>query len=91
MAKAHSRIKTREGHFLADDICNFNAGFFMAPREVAAMEPQQRGLMEITYHALKKAGLSQEDVAGTRTSVHVGYFNSDFTTMQFRDAQNISK
>jgi acyl transferase domain-containing protein len=55
------------------------------------MDPQQRGLMENTYHAFENAGLRLEDVAGTKTSVHVGCFTSDFATMQFRDAQSIPK
>lgn len=55
------------------------------------MDPQHRGLMETTYHAFENAGLRLEDVSGTRTSVHVGCFTSDFATMQFRDVQNIAK
>ncbi|RYO87630.1 hypothetical protein DL762_004174 [Monosporascus cannonballus] len=90
--RRQNTINTREGHFLAGDIRNFDAGFFsMAPHEVAAMDPQHRGLMETTYHAFENAGLRLEDVAGSRTSVHVGCFTSDFATMQFRDVQNIAK
>ncbi|RYP80319.1 hypothetical protein DL770_006266 [Monosporascus sp. CRB-9-2] len=50
--RRQNTINTREGHFLAGDIRNFDAGFFsMAPHELAAMDPQHRGLMEMTYHA----------------------------------------
>jgi len=55
------------------------------------MDPQQRGLMETAYHAFENAGLRTEDIAGTKTSVHVGCFTSDFATLQFRDAQHIPK
>ncbi|KKY29358.1 putative polyketide [Diaporthe ampelina] len=55
------------------------------------MDPQQRAIMECTYHALENAGLRLQDVAGTRTSVHIGCFTSDFATMQFRDTQEIPK
>lgn len=63
----------------------------MAPHEVGAMDPQHRGIMETTYHAFENAGLRLEDVKGSRTSVHVGCFTSDFAQMQFRDAQSIPK
>lgn len=63
----------------------------MAPHEAESMDPQQRAIMECTYHALENAGLRLQDVAGTRTSVHIGCFTSDFATMQFRDTQEIPK
>lgn len=63
----------------------------MAPHEAGSMDPQQRGLMETTYHAFENAGLRIEDVAGSKASVHIGCFTSDYATMQFRDAQNIPK
>lgn len=63
----------------------------MAPHEVVSMDPQHRGLMETTYHAFENAGLRMKDVAGSKTSVHVGCFTSDFASMQSRDMQNIPK
>jgi acyl transferase domain-containing protein/NADPH:quinone reductase-like Zn-dependent oxidoreductase/ubiquinone/menaquinone biosynthesis C-methylase UbiE len=63
----------------------------MAPHEVGSMDPQQRGLMETTYHALENAGLTLEDVSGSKTSVHVGCFTNDWAHMQLRDTQNIPK
>jgi acyl transferase domain-containing protein len=47
--------------------------------------------METTYHPFENAGLRMEDVAGSKTSVHVGCFTSDFATMQTRDAQSMPK
>lgn len=86
------QITTQNGHFLQSDIKGFDAGFFsMAPHEAGSMDPQQRAIMECTYHALENAGLRLQDVAGTRTSVHIGCFTSDFATMQFRDTQEIPK
>ncbi|KAK8023703.1 polyketide synthase [Apiospora rasikravindrae] len=83
-------INSQDGHFLNSDIKNFDAGFFsVAPHEAGSMDPQQRGMMETTFHAFESAGLRMEDVAGTRTSVHIGCFTSDFATIQFRDAQSI--
>ncbi|KAF2752775.1 reducing type I polyketide synthase [Pseudovirgaria hyperparasitica] len=85
-------IAARKAHFLGSDIRNFDAGFFaMAPHEVIAMDPQQRALMEATYHAIENAGLSLKDVSGTKTSVHVGSFAHDFAQMQSRDTQSMPK
>ncbi|KAI0015454.1 reducing type I polyketide synthase [Xylariomycetidae sp. FL0641] len=90
--KKLNTITSREGHFVDGDTKNFDAGFFsMAPHEVGSMDPQHRGLLENTYHAFESAGLRLEDVAGTKTSVHVGCFTTDFAMMQFRDAQNMPK
>ena len=37
------------------------------------------------------AGLSLKDVAGSRTSVHVGCFSSDYQGIQSRDPLNVPK
>ncbi|KAF2192938.1 hypothetical protein K469DRAFT_693029 [Zopfia rhizophila CBS 207.26] len=46
------------GHFLEDDIARFDAPFFsISPAEAAAMDPQQRRLLETTYRALENGML----------------------------------
>ncbi|ETS80428.1 hypothetical protein PFICI_07957 [Pestalotiopsis fici W106-1] len=90
--KKDNTIKTDEAHFLEGDIRHFDAGFFStAPHKAAAMDHQQRGLMETTYHAFENAGLGIQDVSGSRASVHVGCFTSDFANMRFLDIQAIPK
>ncbi|KAK4183162.1 hypothetical protein QBC35DRAFT_125003 [Podospora australis] len=90
--KKLNTITPREGHFLTSDIHNLDAAFFsLAPDQVSSMDPQQRGLLETTYHAFENAGLTLSEISGTKTSVHVGCFTSDFATLQFQDAQNIPK
>jgi acyl transferase domain-containing protein len=69
---------------------NFDAPFFaMTPQEVGAMDPQQRGLLETTYHAFKNAGLSLKAVAGSRTLVHISCFTSDFSHLMLKDAHKV--
>jgi acyl transferase domain-containing protein len=42
------------GHFLTENPQAFDAPFFsMSPAEASAMDPQQLGLLEATYHALE--------------------------------------
>ncbi|KUJ07891.1 reducing type I polyketide synthase [Mollisia scopiformis] len=85
-------INPREAHFMKGNIGDFDAGFFsMTPQEVGAMDPQQRGLLETTYHAFENAGLALDNIAGSDTSVHIGCFTSDFSHLSLKDAQQIPK
>lgn len=45
---------SRGGHFIADDPARFDAPFFsIQPAEAECMDPQQRFLLETSYHALE--------------------------------------
>ncbi|RDL39058.1 uncharacterized protein BP5553_03398 [Venustampulla echinocandica] len=91
-SKRQNIMNSREAHFMNGNIGDFDAGFFsMTPQEVGAMDPQQRGLLETTYHAFENAGLPLEKVAGSDTSVHIGRFTSDFSHLMLKDAQQIPK
>jgi acyl transferase domain-containing protein len=47
-------MTVRGGHFLEEDLGCFDAPFFsISPAEAAAMDPQQRKLLEVSYHALE--------------------------------------
>ncbi|GLA95297.1 type I Iterative Polyketide synthase (PKS) [Aspergillus tubingensis] len=79
-------IKTRHGHYIAESLDRFDAPFFsISPHEAECMDPQQRWLLEVAYHALENAGLSIEEVDGSNTSAFVGSFMNDFETMLHKD------
>jgi hypothetical protein len=52
------QLKARGGHFIKDDPGTFDAPFFgITTKEAAAMDPQQRFLLEISYLALENGML----------------------------------
>jgi acyl transferase domain-containing protein len=49
-----SQLPNMRGHFLQDDIATFDAPFFgIKKEEAAAMDPQSRALLELSYQALE--------------------------------------
>ena len=73
--KMHSRC----GGFL-DRVDEFDAQFFgISPREAAAMDPQQRILLEVAWEALEHAGIAPDSIRGTATGTFVGIGPIDYT------------
>ena len=52
--------------------------FGIAPREAAAMDPQQRMLLEVAWRAIEDAGQPVEQLAGEQVSVFVGISSFDY-------------
>lgn len=72
------KVISQEGAYFRN-IKDFDARFFrISPREAAAMDPQQRVLLEVTWNAIQDAGLTTGQLDGSRTGVYVGLFTSDF-------------
>ncbi|KAF2798819.1 reducing type I polyketide synthase [Melanomma pulvis-pyrius CBS 109.77] len=78
----------RGGHFLTRDIAKFDAPFFsISDTEAAALDPQQRGLLETTFRALENAGQVLDQVAGSNTSVFTGCFTDDWELLSMKDSE----
>ena len=74
------------GHFLRQDVAEFDANFFnISHTEAAAIDPQQRMMLEVVYEAFENACLSMDSVAGTATGCFMGCSSSDYRETVFRD------
>ncbi|MCV7152024.1 type I polyketide synthase [Mycolicibacterium pyrenivorans] len=86
---APGRMPTKWGAYL-NDIAGFDADFFgITPREAAAMDPQQRVLLEVAWEALENAGLAPDHLGETRTAVMMGVYYTEYQNSSAGDPDTI--
>lgn len=78
---ATGKTYTRGGGFLEHPGL-FDAAFFgISPREAAAMDPQHRLLLELSWQALEHAGIVPASLYETNTGVFVGVCYDDYLSV----------
>ncbi|ORX94601.1 hypothetical protein BCR34DRAFT_608222 [Clohesyomyces aquaticus] len=78
--RKQNTIRAKGGHFLGEDPALFDAPFFsITASEAAAMDPQQRMMLETCYLALENAGVPMEKAAGSRTAVYEASMADDYS------------
>jgi len=83
------RMTTKWGGFVPN-IAGFDAEFFgITPREAAAMDPQQRMLLEVSWEALENAGIAPDSLGGTRTGVMMGVYFNEYQSMLATSPENV--
>ncbi len=81
--EAPGKMYCRKGGFLNIDIDEFDARFFnISPKEAAALDPQQRMLLELTWEAFENANMDITKYSGSNTGVYVGICNNEYTLAQ---------
>ena len=82
----------RGGHFINQNLANFDASFFgIPPIEAQAIDPQQRLLLEVTYEAFENAGLRLDGIRGSNTAVFVAAFTHDYERNIYKDPDDMPK
>lgn len=84
------KISVDRGGFIKD-VDKFDAGFFgISPVEAQRMDPQQRMLLEVSYETLEDAGLSLNDLNGSKTAVFIGISAHDYGDLQNAPSERIN-
>jgi phthiocerol/phenolphthiocerol synthesis type-I polyketide synthase C len=64
----------------------FEPAFFgISPREAAQMDPQQRVLLELTWHAFEDAGIPAGKISGSNIGVYIGASTTDYSDLRLGD------
>lgn len=80
---------TSRGYFV-NNIQDFDCAFFgISPQEAVLMDPQQRISLEATWEALEDAGNPPQSLAGSNTSVFMGFNSDDYGKLVLEDLPGI--
>ncbi|WP_069811168.1 type I polyketide synthase [Streptomyces sp. TP-A0874] len=79
----------RHGGFLDDPWGLDNEFFAISPREAAAMDPQQRMLLEVAWETAEHAGIPVRGLSGSRTGVFLGLYYNEHLQAGLADPESV--
>lgn len=81
----------RYGSFI-EDVDQFDAAFFrISPDEARTLDPQQRLVLETTWHALEDAGIPPGSLRGSRTGAFIGIGVGDYQRLIERSGCEVDR
>lgn len=90
--EARGAHNSRGGHFIDQDISEFDPLFFgLSSEEASSLDPQQRFQLMTVYEALENSGIPIESVRGSDTSVYIAVVSRDYDRMVYKDPSDIPK
>lgn len=84
-------VNSSGGYFLSsgDSYRAFDPDFFgITWNEARTMDPQQRKLCEVAYECFESAGITLQDLSGSKTGCFIGNFTMDSAYDQWKDIEN---
>ncbi|RYP49220.1 hypothetical protein DL768_005037 [Monosporascus sp. mg162] len=85
-SQKQNTLRGRGAHFLKEDPAVFDAPFFsITSKEAAAMDPQQRWVLETAYHAFENAGIPLQQLRGSPTAVFGASMSDDYSRIFAKD------
>jgi acyl transferase domain-containing protein/NAD(P)-dependent dehydrogenase (short-subunit alcohol dehydrogenase family)/acyl carrier protein len=87
---APGKMGARWGGFI-DDVDGFDHAFFKTSfQEAAAMDPQQRALLEVAWEALADANIRPSSLARADVGVFIGIAHNDYEALQLRRPDTVT-
>ncbi len=84
-----AKMVSRWGGFIPA-LDQFDASFFgISPREAAQLDPRQRLMLEVAWHALEDAGIPPLSLAGSRTGVFTATLSANYGSLLFDRNLNV--